>query len=64
VILKAKVVKQSLWCRLRPHHHSALLENHKENGITPATDEQARLNQQNRHIADLYREAGDVGFRV
>ena len=53
VILKAKVVKQSLWRRLRPHHHSALLANHKENGITPATDEQARLNQQNRPKADF-----------
>jgi hypothetical protein len=41
MILKAKVVKQSLWRRLRSHHRSALLANHQENGITAPRPNQA-----------------------
>jgi hypothetical protein len=34
VILKAEVVEQPFRCCLRPHHQSAPLANHKENGST------------------------------
>src|SRR6266446_6743318 len=53
VILQAEVIEKLLRCRLRPHHRSAPLANRKENGITAARPNQARLNQQNRSVADV-----------